>query len=819
MVEKAGSPFRSANAGELSPEAAGRVDIKQFYSAGLRYKNMEPVPLSGFRDMAGSFDNGRVRGRVEVVAQSGVVATAGPHSGNQIIYQATVAGNVVAIDCAALDADVGEHVVQAQALVGATWVNVGGAVTVGTAARAIGMAVAPGEGVSATAVRLQATFSVAASITTGVVTVLTESTVQDAPRYTSVRHDSGSRYFASLQAMFMDVFEDDAFVAGVYLPTLTPDILPDVDFYAEDATIGIAHNTLETLRVRRGGSSVEWVRDLWPYEGIPKVDLGAIYPKTNDEWEVQVSWTGSPFATLTLTVDGETTPGIPFVDALNAPIAISGAVDDVLTAANIKAALEGLPSLAGGTVTVVIVATAGAGKRIDIEFGGTLSGSEYQLNSSITNTADVAALSSHVTIGKTDFEPLFSALRGWPGAFGFVQDRLVLGDIKAVPPSLAISQAGDYFKFNIESAGAGAARLDKMRGGQVSERVLAFAEATYFLVFTDRSVWFASNRTITKTEPLNFVKTSNIGLALGCKPIETEVAAYYVGVDPNDNDNVGVGSQLLALSYSELGTRFDAVPQQFFAQHLVRGIVGSAFQLGGRSEASKIWMRRNDGRLIAACIIQSQEVLGFCEWIAAGGGAVTELHVDAANDVRLCVRRDGVLRHERQDRATLFHATVSATPDLAGGVRGLDHLNGREVWAEVEGYMLGPFTVSAGEIQLGDAYEGPALVGLWQAPVWESMPRVLITRSDEIIRRPGRIHSARAQVIDTTSIAIGANGGDVENVPLTTTADLVTQGLGEKTKSVRRVGMLGFKTGTTMVVSQTFPGRLHVRDLDFQEKL
>jgi hypothetical protein len=619
--------------------------------------------------------------------------------------------------------------------------------------------------------------------------------------------------------MFMDVYEDDAFVAGVYLPTVTPDKLPHVDFYAEDATIGIAHNTLETLRVRRGGSSAQWVRDLWPYDGIPKVDLGAIYPKTNDEWEVQVSWTGAPFATLTLTVDGETTPGIPFVDALDAPVAISGAVDHLVTAANIKAALEDLPSLVGGTVTVVIVATAGSGKRIDIVFGGTLSGSEYQLNSSITNTADVAALASHTVIGKTDFEPLFSAARGWPGAFGFVQDRLVLGDIKAVPPSLAISQAGDYFKFNIESAGAGAARLDKMRGGQVSERVLAFAEATYFLVFTDRSVWFASNRTITKTEPLNFVKTSNIGLALGCKPIETEVAAYYVGVDPNDNDNAGVGSQLLALSYSELGTRFDAVPQQFFAQHLVRGIVGNAFQLGGRSEASKIWMRRNDGRLIAACIIQSQEVLGFCEWIAADGGAVTELHVDAANDVRLCVRRDGVLRHERQDRATLFHATVSATPDLAGVVRGLDHLNDREVWAEVEGYMLGPFTVSAGEIDLGDAYVGPVLVGLWQAPLWESMPRLLITRTDEIIRRPGRIHSARAQLIDSTSIAIGANGGDVENVPLTTTADLVTQGLGEKTTSVRRVGMLGFKTGTTMVVSQKFPGRLHVRDLDFQEKL
>jgi hypothetical protein len=184
MVEKAGSPFRSANAGELSPEAAGRVDIKQFYSAGLRYKNMEP-------DMAGSFDNGRVRGSVAVVAQSGVSVTPAA----AVIYQANVLGVVVAIDCTALDTSVGEHVVQAQVFNGSVWKNIGGSVDVGTAARAVTMAAAPGEGVLVSAVRLLATFSVAASITTGVVTVLTETALQDAPRYSSVRHDSGSRYF------------------------------------------------------------------------------------------------------------------------------------------------------------------------------------------------------------------------------------------------------------------------------------------------------------------------------------------------------------------------------------------------------------------------------------------------------------------------------------------------------------------------------------------------------------------------------------------------------------------------------------------------
>jgi hypothetical protein len=345
MVAREGAPFRSANAGELSPDAAGRPDIKQFYSAGLRFKGMEPVPLSGFRRMAGSYDLGPVRGRVAALAKTNEDATPGPHTGTKTIWLATVAGKVVAIDCAAVAADTGTHTVQAEALVGGNWVACGSPIPVTTTAQQLTFASAPGAGLVATQARLRATMSVAASITLGAVTVLTETSIQDAPRYSSLLHDSGIRYHLSLQAQFLDVFEDDAFVAGVYLPTLTSAILPLVGFYAENATLGIGHHNLETLRVRRAGSSLAWTRDLWPYDGIPTADLGAIYAKTDDKWEVQVSYTGSPIVYLALTVDGETTSGIPFINAASAPVAIDGVVDLGLTAASIKAALEALPSL------------------------------------------------------------------------------------------------------------------------------------------------------------------------------------------------------------------------------------------------------------------------------------------------------------------------------------------------------------------------------------------------------------------------------------------------------------------------------------------
>ena len=826
MAARGGAPYRSANAGELSEEVAGRVDIKQFYSGGLAYKNVEPVPVSGFRAMAGSWDLGPVRGRVSALAQSGVTVTAGPHTDTTAtIWEATVAGSVIAIDCSALAADTGTHGITAQVNTGAGWVDLAGPLDAGTTAQALALAVAPGEGVTATGVRLRAEVTGTATIDCGTVTVLTESTTQDAPRYASVLHDDGSRYLASLQVGLMDIYEDDAWVAAAYLPTVTTGLLPECNFYAENATFGIAARDLETLRVQRGGSDARWVRDLWPYDGLPLVDLGGTYTKTDDIWIVDVTWTGSALdVLLSFTVDGESTPSISYVDGSNNPVAIDdGSVDLSATAALLKAALEDLPSL-GATVTVTITSKPPKHHEIEITFGGDLSGAEYQLISTIANTADAAALASHKQIGDTDFEPLFSASRGWPGTFGLWQDRLAYGDIKAVPPAVACSQAAEYFKLDISIAGASAPRLDKLRGGQVAERVLAFAEATFPLVFTNRGIYFVSNRTISSTDPLNFTKAGSTGIPANCKAVNLETKVYCIGAKPkqnSDDPDPKAGNQLFALAYSEIEQTFEPLPQQLLSAHLVDNVTRlEAQQAFGDAEASKLWMLRSDGRVTVACIIQSQEVLGFCEWVLAASGLAREMLVDSSNAVRLAVSRGGKLRHERLGRDTLFQASVTATCDLSGNVADLDFLEGRAVWVDKGGLIEGPFTVASGAISPGTAFTGELTVGLWQAPYWRSMPRTMITRDDQVIKRPGRINTVTMELIATTSVAVGANGGQVQDVPLTR-ADItpVDAPPAEFTGMAARAGILGSAVGTTAIITQLRPGQLHVRDVTLGERL
>lgn len=821
-MAKGGAPYRSANAGELAPDAHGRADIKQFWSGGKRFKNIEPAPLSGFRRMAGSYDIGRARGTVAAMAMSAETASPGPHTGTATIWQATVAGALAAIDCTAIAADTGEHTVKAQALVGGVWTDISDEIAVGTTARALTFAAGPGLAPAATGARLLATFSASASIACGTVTALSEAPEQRRPRYLALVNDDGDRYFGSLTEHFLDIYRDDTFVAGVWLPAVTAAIVPNVEFYAENATIGVAQRALETVRVRRGPAANEWARDLWPYDGPPTVDLGGVYTRHDDVWQVAVKWANTPYVYMSFTIDGESTPGIPYVKADGTPGALGTAdvIDWTLTGDNLKAAIEALPSL-GTTVSLVWTDIPGKAHTWDITFGGDLSGVEYGFDAQINNTADAAALSTHMAYGKTDYEPVISATRGWPGVFGFAQDRLAYGDFAAMPPAIALSRAGEYFNIDIEAAGANAARFDKLRAGQVAERVLAFLTVTYTLVFTDRSVHFIANRTISATDPLNYVQISAPGIVANTRPVALEGKIYYVGLDPEAvKAGDATGHQVLSLSYSELETTFDPVPESLLAGHLVTGIIRNSPQAGtSKAEASRVWLLREDGRLVCGCIIRSQEILGFVEWVLADGGAAREIVVDGANDLRVCVERDGELRHERLDRNTYFQAALVRSADLAGVVAGLDLHEGRPVWAKAGGYVFGPFTVDDGEIDLGDAYAGDVEVGLWQPPVWESLPRVMVLPNEEVVKRPGRIHTATLEVIDTTSLAIGANGETPRDVPLARAGDPDDAPTPARSGVIEVPGLLGATTGTTLVVTQKRPGELRVRDITIGERL
>ncbi|WP_127523666.1 hypothetical protein [Mesorhizobium sp. Z1-4] len=824
MVARPTTPFRSANAGEFSQDAAGRVDIKQYYSAGLAFKNIEPVPQGGFRQMGGSWRVGKWRRPLVSRAITSPSLDAGPHTGTQTVWTGTVAGTVAAVLISGITWSAGNVTFIVEAFVSGEWVQVGGNLSVDGSAATRLAAFAPGGQQTATSLRIRATFSTSSTIGIASVAAYYEDGTPLAPRAVALASDDGTEYRCFITEGVADFFNDGGHCGAAWLPDVTEAMLPDLDFYAEARTIGVFHGSLETIRLflPTVGLHANWRVDLWPYAALPLADLGGSYSKTNDVWEIFVRWTGTPQVFLALTVNGETTPAIPVQSGGSpADISTTSSGDRNAWAAALEDALEDLPSLGAGVTVGYVDVGSSASFKLVVTFGGALSGVEYQFSATVTNTSDASALPYHTAIGETDFEPVWSSSRGWPGFAELAQDRMLHVRNPAVPGAIGFSESGEYFTFNLQAQGDNAARFDKLRS-QTAETVLAVKESTYLLAFSNKAAYFNSNRTISRNSPPNFVKASEIGIQPNCRPFDLEGVDYFIAINPNGlADYSEGGKQLLEIVPDNLSadTRYVANPVSLLSTHLVDKVIRASRQRPETDlDAAKGWLMRSDGRLVAGQFIKSQEILGFCEWIAASGGQVREILVDNKNSLWLAIERSGAYSIERYDTAQWLQDAVEATPDLAGAVTGLPYEDDAEVWAIADGFVVGPFTVSAGALNLGDSFS-EATIGRWRAPLFQSMPMVFVNSNDEVVWRPGRIHTVHANLIGTSSIAIGANGESPLEVDLTRFGDADDAPPPARTELLTVTGIAGATEGTTAVITQLRPGALRIRDISLGAKL
>ncbi|WP_136625027.1 hypothetical protein [Aureimonas flava] len=683
MAGQPGRGQQSMNAGEFSPELAGRIDIKQYYSAGLRFLNVEPVAQAGFRNLPGT---------------RRVVSTDTP------------------------------------------W----------------------------------------------------------RPRFWRLRHSRELHFLIAVVPYRIDVFEGTALVARIPTP-VTPEIAAEVSLYLEADTVGVFHRDLRPLRLVRQ-SNGSWTLGFWPFGKIPDQDYGGDYAKREDIWELFVRFDGTAASSnpiIAISVDGEA------IEAQQ----LSG-TDYNAWAAAIQDQLRALPSLNGDVVCAAGPVGNGVNAvRLRIVFGGSLAGQEFQITSQIVSTSSVSVLPSHIQIGKTFGEPLISDARGWPGVVAIAQDRLVYAALRERPSALLFSQTAEYFTVNTSAQRADGAKLEALRTTS-KEEILHVKALQYLLVFTDEAEYFATNRTIARTEPLNFVETSRNGMARGTWPVEIENRVYYIGQR---------GAVLFSTAYDDIQSAFTARQESLLASHLVDDVIETAIQRGtDDSDSPRLWMLRRDGRLVGASIIRDQEITAFFEYDV--GAPVRSIGIDAENRLWLAVDRSDGQQYEVMDDGSFLASGVTRTVADDGTVSDLPFAEGSEVWAEAGGYTYGPATVTGGAARIGAPGEA-ARIGIWRPPLWESMPSVLVGRDDKIVRRPGRIHGLDVNVIETTSIAIGANGTTPRDLPLVRLSDPADLPPVPKTELVTMAGIPGVVTDPTAVVTQVRPGVLRVRDVTFQEKL
>lgn len=589
-------------------------------------------------------------------------------------------------------------------------------------------------------------------------------------------------------------------VATVAIPQITAQILPDLEFYGEANTVGIFHPSIWSgLRLlRNSGNDALWTVSDWPFEFIPDVDLGGNYAKTDDVWDIFLRWAeGVPDIVLSMSVDGSTTSSVPM-----------GTNPEQVDWSDFAERLqEAIADLAGFGTGVTIQYTEGEGRyrRLIVRFSGPLQGSEYDFQASVVNTSEASALVSHVEFGKTAGEPLISPSRGGFAGMVNFQDRSIYNAPAAKPAAMAMSRTGEYFDLNIKSQNDAAARLEALRT-EVSETIRYVIDATYLVAFTDRGEYFASNRTIERNKPLNWVRASAIGIKRGCKPVLIDGSIYFVSRD---------GGRLYSADYDAVSEAFKPVPVNDLCNDIVSNIRRMVVQKkSGDMAADRLLLLREDGRLIACATNVSQDIsLAACEWPIAGGGFVHGISVDGLDRVWLTVERDGAFTREilTEYDVNLLQQAIYANTDLAGQISGLATFEGRTVWAEIDNDFHGPFVVTGGAIQTGVAGKS-AIVGRWTAPVYEGMPYVRVLPNDDVVRRPGKVVSVRIYLENTASIAIAANGRPARDLPLQLVSDDLSAPKRNYSGHQVVAGLIGACMDPTLTITQVRPGRLQVRD-------
>lgn len=608
-----------------------------------------------------------------------------------------------------------------------------------------------------------------------------------------------------------EIWRNDGLLrATISLPSITADMLADLSFYGEADTFGIFHpdiwNGIRLLR--NSANDTLWTVSAWPFGTLPNVDLGGTYTKCDDVWTMYVSWTSD-------TENIELTPKLEGLTPNSVQLCFYGSTTHVNPnsavdadwgwfASTLQATLSAVPGFDSG-VLVQVTGNYTKRKQFTITFGGALKGAQYDFQANVTSTSTAAALVSHTQTGKTYGEPLISASRGGFAGCGNFQDRQVYCAPEAQPAAIAMSRTGEYFDLNIEAADSAGARLEKMRT-EVSETVYHVIDATYLLVFTDRAEYFASNRTIEAGKPLNWVRASEIGTRKNCKPVLLGGAVYSVSKD---------GGIVYRMSYDAVSEAFSPDAVNDFNNDIVSKIVRLRVQKKRAGmKADRLWILRSDGRLLHAIVNVAQEIpLSVSEWPVHGGGLVRAISVDGQDNVWISVERNGVFTREMIEESddNLFQMTIDATTDADGYAAGLAALEGRTVWAMMKNDVYGPYVVTGGRIHAEEP-STPARIGLWEAPVYETMPFVKVLPNDEVVRRRGKVSWARLYVSDAASLAIGGNGQAARDVPLQRMSDDLDAQKQNYSGHVAVVGIKGAAMDPTLVITQVRPGRLTVRD-------
>lgn len=614
----------------------------------------------------------------------------------------------------------------------------------------------------------------------------------DAAKIFPFHASNGDAYDLVFGGDFCEVWTATAMAASLTIAGLSS-VVSTMTYAQRFDTMFLFHEDLQSKRIRI--TNTGWVADNLPYANIPNYDYGGVY--TNGvpaKWRIEFVGLTTDTSIFVLTVSGQETQSITY----------SSTMATLITA--IQTALGDLPNVSPG-----FTVTSPAANKIEIEFTGAGNeGDGWAVSGRVINKADAAVVAAKRVAGVMPGEPLISATRGWPQCAVFWQQRLLVGGFKSLPNAWMMSLQSNYFNFDIrftEANGPAIVPMDKS-GGEKIERIV---DNLNLLIFTTQAEYWISERTLSKTEAPNHVQASRNGIRRGVPVIENEGAALWCHAN---------GSTMGELRYTDVEGNFVPIDTSLLASHLLKDVVDQAARKSAESMDGNLQaIVLADGQARLVTLLREQEVTAYARMTA--DCAFRAVSRNARNELSFIAEHGGKRSLQRLEDDLLLDEAIDFTFGPAQAtIAGLSRFNGREIWAIGDGNVFGPFSVSAGAITLPVAVSH-ATVGTWRPPIVSTLPPPRDVGPNVVLKRKARIHTVHISVIDTTSLAIGTNGGPIREVDLHrygVLADVpeLSQGV---TDTIKISGLRGYSDAPFVTISQLRPGRLNVRSITVETAL
>lgn len=583
------------------------------------------------------------------------------------------------------------------------------------------------------------------------------------PQSKPISFDRGSDaiYSMVLTERNVDVFKRSStgsrrYVASIPVPIAAHQVDSVTAIQSRD-TMMLFHEDVPTVRIVRQGSDTEWNAATIPSYNVPALPPGTAFSGDQDEIQ-DVTFAG--FANgdkFVIWVGDVVTPAMTYAGLAGLDSAIA-------------AAIGALPGLSAPTVTQI-----DSVPTMRIAFTGA-SGSRAWPAIQIMPLGTSAATPGHAIVqpGLIASGPWFGPKTGWARCGFFVQGRVLVGGFRAAPFSWGVSKIDSYdFKSDPGPAEDDDSTAPPLTADMAFFRTLDTDQVEtiqqVFIgrnlqFFTDSSEWYVDSRTLDATQPANAVRATGSGIKESVRAVFSEGSTIIVQQG---------GRTVRDFLFNDVEQSYKAEALSLLGPHLLTDVVDVAQRKAlSTQEANLIYFVNADGSLVTLSLLRSQDVIGMMPATTDGRYRGVIGHFNG--DVEYIIRRETVsggadLYLEQRDDTTVLDAAITVTStEPFTTVTGLEHHEGKEVWAYAGSELCGPFVVTGGTIEvLDDDAATTITVGLFPPLYGKGQKLREKMQNDQPFRPPARIYELGLSLKNTGQLQIRVNGGDWIEVPLT----------------------------------------------------